>query len=94
MALTNGEAIQTKLRRIDDKSFLLTSRGFHWINEYPFKRWKRELPFPGLALAALLRLKEYAPSLSRFVSQKHRKYWRRYAVLTPCRRRTVALANL
>jgi hypothetical protein len=34
----DGETIQAKLRRADEKSFLLTSRGFHWINEYPFNR--------------------------------------------------------
>lgn len=30
--------IQVKLRREDAKEFLLTSRGFHWIQEYPFNR--------------------------------------------------------
>jgi len=34
----DGETIQAKLRLADSKSFLLTSRGFHWINEYPFNR--------------------------------------------------------
>lgn len=34
----DGERFQAKLRRADSKSFLLTSRGFHWINEYPFNR--------------------------------------------------------
>jgi hypothetical protein len=33
-----GETIQARLRKADTKSFLLTSRGFHWINEYPFNR--------------------------------------------------------
>jgi hypothetical protein len=32
------ETIQARLRKADTKSFLLTSRGFHWINEYPFNR--------------------------------------------------------
>jgi hypothetical protein len=26
------------LRRDDEKEFLLTTRGFHWINEYPYNR--------------------------------------------------------
>jgi len=30
--------IRAKFRRRDEKKFLLTSRGFHWINEYPFNR--------------------------------------------------------
>lgn len=30
--------IRAKFRRKDEKKFLLTSRGFHWINEYPFNR--------------------------------------------------------
>jgi hypothetical protein len=34
----DGETIQAKLRLADSRSFLLTSRGFHWINEYPFNR--------------------------------------------------------
>ncbi len=34
----DGETIQAKLRRAEEKSFLLTSRSFHWINEYPFNR--------------------------------------------------------
>jgi hypothetical protein len=33
----NGK-IRAKLRRADESSFLLISRGFHWINEYPFNR--------------------------------------------------------
>jgi hypothetical protein len=34
----DGQAIYATLRRADESSFLLVSRGFHWINEYPFNR--------------------------------------------------------
>ncbi len=35
----DGHDVIVKLRQVDSqKSFLLTSRGFHWINEYPFSR--------------------------------------------------------
>ena len=34
----DGKQVQAKLSRPTDQSFLLTSRGFHWINEYPFNR--------------------------------------------------------
>jgi hypothetical protein len=34
----DGHALVLQLRRIDEKKFLLTNRGFHWINEYPFNR--------------------------------------------------------
>jgi hypothetical protein len=34
----DGRPVRCKLRRVDEKTFLLTSRGFHWINEYPFNR--------------------------------------------------------
>ena len=27
-----------ELRRIDETKFLLVSRGFHWVQEYPFNR--------------------------------------------------------
>ena len=33
-----GLKIRVKLRRVDEGQFLLNSRGFHWINEYPFNR--------------------------------------------------------
>jgi uncharacterized membrane protein YphA (DoxX/SURF4 family) len=33
----DGKPVQVKLERADTK-FLLTTRGFHWINEYPFNR--------------------------------------------------------
>ncbi len=34
----NGQHIQAKLQREPQRTFILTSRGFHWINEYPFNR--------------------------------------------------------
>ncbi len=34
----DGRQIRARLHRIDHPEFLLTSRGFHWINEYPFSR--------------------------------------------------------
>jgi len=34
----DGKKIQAKLRKLDAKSFLLNSRGFHWINEVPYNR--------------------------------------------------------
>ena len=34
----DGHAIHAALRRGETKGFLLTSRGFHWINEFPFNR--------------------------------------------------------
>ncbi|PQJ10775.1 hypothetical protein CJD36_012455 [Flavipsychrobacter stenotrophus] len=34
----HGATLYAVIKRIDDKSFLLTNRGFHWINEYPFNR--------------------------------------------------------
>ncbi|MBL7825487.1 MAG: hypothetical protein JNJ57_02575 [Saprospiraceae bacterium] len=33
-----GDTLRATLRRLDDSKFQLTSRGFHWINEYPFNR--------------------------------------------------------
>jgi hypothetical protein len=33
-----GRKVRAKLRRADESAFLLRSRGFHWINEYPFNR--------------------------------------------------------
>jgi hypothetical protein len=33
-----GEMIRARLRRADEAEFLLRSRGFHWVNEYPFNR--------------------------------------------------------
>ncbi|MFL6194973.1 MAG: hypothetical protein ACJ75H_12430, partial [Thermoanaerobaculia bacterium] len=34
----DGKPLRARLRRQDHKKFLLTSRGFHWINERPFNR--------------------------------------------------------
>ena len=34
----DGHSIKVNLRRTDPSQFLLVSRGFHWINEYPFNR--------------------------------------------------------
>lgn len=34
----DGKLTQMKLRRKDDSKFLLLSRGFHWVNEYPYNR--------------------------------------------------------
>jgi hypothetical protein len=33
-----GRPVTARLRRRDESEFLLTSRGFHWINESPFNR--------------------------------------------------------
>jgi hypothetical protein len=30
------ETLTVKLRRLDTSRFLLVSRGFHWISEYPY----------------------------------------------------------
>jgi uncharacterized membrane protein YphA (DoxX/SURF4 family) len=34
----DGKRVQARLRRAPMPAFRLTSRGFHWINEYPFNR--------------------------------------------------------
>jgi len=34
----DGAAVRIELRREDPSSFLLLSRGFHWVNEFPFNR--------------------------------------------------------
>ena len=31
----DGQAIRARLRRMDERRFMLVSRGFHWVNEYP-----------------------------------------------------------
>jgi uncharacterized membrane protein YphA (DoxX/SURF4 family) len=33
-----GHPVTANLHRIDENKFLLNSRGFHWINEFPFNR--------------------------------------------------------
>lgn len=34
----DGQAVKAKIRKLDYNSFLLNSRGFHWINEVAFNR--------------------------------------------------------
>lgn len=34
----NGAEVTARLHRSDERKFLLTDRGFHWINEFPFNR--------------------------------------------------------
>jgi hypothetical protein len=34
----DGGTIHVKAHRMDTSKFLLTNRGFHWINELPFNR--------------------------------------------------------
>ncbi len=34
----NGHKVQIQLKRDDETKFLLESRGFHWVQEYPFVR--------------------------------------------------------
>jgi hypothetical protein len=34
----NGSELTARLRRSEERKFLLTDRGFHWINEFPFNR--------------------------------------------------------
>ena len=34
----SGKTIYVRLKRFDEKNFRLMSRGFHWINEYPYNR--------------------------------------------------------
>jgi hypothetical protein len=34
----DGKKIQARLRKLDEKDFLLRTRGFHWISEFPFNR--------------------------------------------------------
>lgn len=35
----DGQTIRAKLHHVPDPKFMLTARGFHWINEYPFNRF-------------------------------------------------------
>jgi hypothetical protein len=32
------QRVRAELRRVPEPAFLLLTRGFHWINEYPFNR--------------------------------------------------------
>ncbi|PYQ54623.1 MAG: hypothetical protein DMF53_29210 [Acidobacteria bacterium] len=34
----DGHKLQASLHRADESKFLLLTRGFHWVNEYPFNR--------------------------------------------------------
>ncbi|HVF43139.1 MAG TPA: hypothetical protein VM936_09015 [Pyrinomonadaceae bacterium] len=34
----DGHKIQARLSRFDESTFLLKSRGFHWVQEHPFNR--------------------------------------------------------
>lgn len=34
----DGQQIRGRFRRMDESRFPLLSRGFHWINEWPFDR--------------------------------------------------------
>jgi len=34
----NGSEMTARLHRSGERKFLLTDRGFHWINEFPFNR--------------------------------------------------------
>lgn len=36
--LWNKDSLQVKMRKYDTSKILLTNRGFHWINEYPYNR--------------------------------------------------------
>ena len=33
-----GDSLHMQLRRVDHTKFLLVSRGYRWINEFPFNR--------------------------------------------------------
>ena len=33
-----GKKASLELQRLDEKKFLLESRGFHWVQDYPFNR--------------------------------------------------------
>ena len=34
----DGASLNIRLRKIDPASFLLVSRGFHWLNEFSYNR--------------------------------------------------------
>lgn len=36
--MVDGKKVRARLRRVDESSFPLFGRGFHWINEYPYNR--------------------------------------------------------
>jgi len=35
----DGQTIRTRLHHVPQPKFMLTTRGFHWLNEYPFNRY-------------------------------------------------------
>ena len=35
----DGQTVRAKLHHVPEPKFMLTTRGFHWINEYPFNRY-------------------------------------------------------
>jgi hypothetical protein len=36
--ILNGDSLHVRLHRLDENRFLLVSRGYHWINEFPLNR--------------------------------------------------------
>ena len=36
--ILNGDSLHVRLHRLDETRFLLVSRGYHWINEFPLNR--------------------------------------------------------
>src|SRR5262249_11519546 len=34
----DGSPLNVTLRKMDSQKWLLTSRGFHWVNEFPYNR--------------------------------------------------------
>ena len=36
--IVNGDSLHIRLHRLDETKFLLVSRGYHWINEFPLNR--------------------------------------------------------
>ena len=36
--IVNGDSLHVRLHRLDETRFLLVSRGYHWINEFPLNR--------------------------------------------------------
>jgi hypothetical protein len=36
--LWKNDTLQISMRRVDEMKYLLKTRGFRWVNEYPFNR--------------------------------------------------------
>ena len=36
--ILNQDSLKIKLKKKSENQFILVSRGFHWVNEYPFNR--------------------------------------------------------